>query len=666
MQNVVAELIAKLGLDISGYKEGVEEATRESDKLGDKLEDTAKGPAKDLSDKLTNIGESSSGLAEKFGPLLLGLTSIGAAIGLAALAASKAATQFLDFSRRIEGLSEMSGAGARETSTLVSALDSIGVTSSVSERAIMKFSLAAVEGNKSLDHLRISTREASGEVKTGTQIFYEVVDALGSMTSELDRNKIAYDLFGESWLKIVKAAGEGSGALRELGKSTGMVLTDKDLKAAQDYEKAIQQFGKTWNEFVLTIGPKVISVLTAIIELMGKVTSGGGGKGGWKPFEGTMEEAARKALPGLYREKPTTYETYGVYDDPSLHGGGYISRFATPPPTNKSKEGTDPYYVAAKARLEFDERMNAEIAKYSMKFYEDEEKRMLDAEKFAETVREGVLKNIETQKAEEQKLYIDNAKIELDVEKINAQDMKETWDVYFKWKAEQTKISIDEIAKLETEAEAKRDLDLSIAQSETAKVEAQFETLFSSIGRAFTTAFDGVIQGTQTVSDAFRRMGQSILLTISDTIINQGLKQLQESLWKVLSPYIQQGLGGLLSSISSSGSSVDTAAWATSSGAASSSFVGFAEGGVVTRPTMSLVGEGGETEAIVPLSRAGEFGFGGGGVTQNLFVNTGVPETVRREINAMRPQLQQDAIDAMLEARNRGGIVAKSFGSRNR
>ena len=34
-----------------------------------------------------------------------------------------------------------------------------------------------------------------------------------------------------------------------------------------------------------------------------------------------------------------------------------------------------------------------------------------------------------------------------------------------------------------------------------------------------------------------------------------------------------------------------------------------ARGGIVTRPTISLIGEGGEPEAIVPLSRAQEFGF---------------------------------------------------------
>jgi hypothetical protein len=40
----------------------------------------------------------------------------------------------------------------------------------------------------------------------------------------------------------------------------------------------------------------------------------------------------------------------------------------------------------------------------------------------------------------------------------------------------------------------------------------------------------------------------------------------------------------------------------------------FAKGGIVTKPTLAMIGEGGESEAVIPLSRMGEFGMGGGDV----------------------------------------------------
>lgn len=48
-----------------------------------------------------------------------------------------------------------------------------------------------------------------------------------------------------------------------------------------------------------------------------------------------------------------------------------------------------------------------------------------------------------------------------------------------------------------------------------------------------------------------------------------------------------------------------------------------AEGGVATKPTMALIGEGGEPEMVLPLSKAKEQGFGGGGTGQtiNVYMN---------------------------------------------
>jgi hypothetical protein len=60
-----------------------------------------------------------------------------------------------------------------------------------------------------------------------------------------------------------------------------------------------------------------------------------------------------------------------------------------------------------------------------------------------------------------------------------------------------------------------------------------------------------------------------------------------------------------------------------------------AEGGIVTGPTLAMIGEGNGPEAVIPLSRMGEFGLGGGGVTIN--VNGGDPQSV---VDALRRYMQ--------------------------
>lgn len=68
-----------------------------------------------------------------------------------------------------------------------------------------------------------------------------------------------------------------------------------------------------------------------------------------------------------------------------------------------------------------------------------------------------------------------------------------------------------------------------------------------------------------------------------------------------------------------------------------------ARGGVALGSTLARIGEGGEPEAIVPLSRASEFGFGGGN-TINLTVNAGMgidPVRVGQEIISVLKQWER-------------------------
>jgi hypothetical protein len=56
-----------------------------------------------------------------------------------------------------------------------------------------------------------------------------------------------------------------------------------------------------------------------------------------------------------------------------------------------------------------------------------------------------------------------------------------------------------------------------------------------------------------------------------------------------------------------------------------------AKGGIVTGPTLAMIGEGNGPEAVIPLNKLGQFGFGGGS-TITVNVNGGDPDAVVRAI----------------------------------
>lgn len=73
-------------------------------------------------------------------------------------------------------------------------------------------------------------------------------------------------------------------------------------------------------------------------------------------------------------------------------------------------------------------------------------------------------------------------------------------------------------------------------------------------------------------------------------------------------------------------------------GLSNSRIPGLAEGGIVTAPTLAMIGEGGQPEAVIPLSKLGQM-TGGGDTNVTIHVNGGDPNAV---VSALRTYMRQN------------------------
>jgi hypothetical protein len=156
------------------------------------------------------------------------------------------------------------------------------------------------------------------------------------------------------------------------------------------------------------------------------------------------------------------------------------------------------------------------------------------------------------------------------------------------------------------------------------------EDAFAGMSGAVSTSIRGIIQGTQTMEQAFKRMGESIALGLVDSIINRGLRQVSDSLLNFVfggsggagvggllssgGSYLMQGLSAAGSLLSSGGSAVvdaigsflgffDTGLWKVPAGktAAVKSGWGGARGDATTASGWAMLHPG---EMVVPTELA--------------------------------------------------------------
>jgi phage-related minor tail protein len=164
----------------------------------------------------------------------------------------------------------------------------------------------------------------------------------------------------------------------------------------------------------------------------------------------------------------------------------------------------------------------------------------------------------------------------------------------------------------------------------------QIKVISDSVSESIGSAFKGLITGATTAQEALANVFQGIADSFADMVAKMIAEWLKAQLIKgFMSLFPGPGALAGAASAASTGLSFDPSGMASFSapwtfakgGIAPGGFTAFANGGMVTGPTMGLVGEGRYNEAIVPLPDGKSIpvqlagGDGGNQIVSNITVN---------------------------------------------
>jgi phage-related minor tail protein len=190
------------------------------------------------------------------------------------------------------------------------------------------------------------------------------------------------------------------------------------------------------------------------------------------------------------------------------------------------------------------------------------------------------------------------------------------------------------------------------------QIQAQ-KDLADSIANSMGDALTSIVDGTKSVSDAFKDMARAIIAELYQIYV---VKQITGMISRAISPYMPTFIPSENGNVFSNGN-----------------LVPYADGGVVGGPTYfpmndgrtGLMGEAGP-EAIMPLKRGkdgklgvqAEGGSGGGDVIihQNFNFQANGDESVKKIIAQQAPAIANMTKKQILDDRRRGGQMKQAFG----
>ena len=340
-QKVLADAIANTAEKLDTLKEAEKQVQKQFEKgevsedqvralqreiiaTENKLESYEKA-AKETADQLDNFGKQTKEAEEKtrsFGSKvkdvaataakgIAAVTSIASAAAGALAAMSVNAAAYADDILTTSTVTGIATDKLQEYAYAAELVDVSVETLTKSHAKNIKSMAAAQNGTKLMveayDALGVSVTNADGSLRDGETVYWEVIDALGKMENETERDAIAMQILGKSAQELnplIEAGSERMAELAEEAHAVGAVLSEEALNSMGAFDDSIQRLkgsaGAAKNALGTVLLPELTTLATGGAELLAEFTknlndAGGGMEGFVVTIDAMSGEIGEKA-----------------------------------------------------------------------------------------------------------------------------------------------------------------------------------------------------------------------------------------------------------------------------------------------------------------------------------------------------------------------------------
>ena len=261
--------LEQLKATIEADRENVEKLKLQEAQLRSEMEETNRkieAERKALTDLKTSMSDAKSAAGE--------LTKEVAAIGAAASAAvaglfafTKDAAAWAD---TMNTMRDVTGISTADLQTFAYATELIDVSIDTLTGSLVKLtrnmSTAAESSTSSaaqaFQQLGVAVMDAAGELRDRQEVFYEVIDALGQVANETQRDALAMDIFGKSAQQLNPLIKGGAEA-----EKAGLILSQNTLNSLHAFNDKVDELKAKGTAIKELAAAEMIPALEGLVEV---------------------------------------------------------------------------------------------------------------------------------------------------------------------------------------------------------------------------------------------------------------------------------------------------------------------------------------------------------------------------------------------------------------
>lgn len=212
-----------------------------------------------ISDASGKVAQATRGLSTAAG---------GALAGIAGIAIKSAAA-----ADDLNTLAKQTGISTAELQKMQYASDLVDVSVDTITGAMtkMKKNMASTSADTqaAFQRIGVSVTDANGQLRSSTDVFYEVLQGLSKISNETERDVVAMQLFGKSADELAGIVDDGGAALKSLGEEAeqlGLILDQETLDSLNNVNDQVDKLKAKANGEIAKSGAKALEALMPVFE----------------------------------------------------------------------------------------------------------------------------------------------------------------------------------------------------------------------------------------------------------------------------------------------------------------------------------------------------------------------------------------------------------------
>ena len=247
-----------IGREISATEQDLKRLEGEYRSFGSVAKQVVQAVGKQMQD----LGKKITAAGQKFQPVSRAAAAVVTGMGALGMSAINTADD-------LETLSKQTGLSTDEIQKMQYASELVDVSLDSITGAWKKMRPKMTDSNETFAKLGVSIRDADGNMRSATDVFYDSLTALSQIENETERDQVAMELFGKGADELAGIIDDGGQALKDYGKEAedlGLIMGGDELEALSAINDQVVQLKNQFKGSALKLGAKIAEAAAPIVE----------------------------------------------------------------------------------------------------------------------------------------------------------------------------------------------------------------------------------------------------------------------------------------------------------------------------------------------------------------------------------------------------------------